>query len=597
MKLAERASAPLWLVATAALLWALMFRYLFNSDLWFHLAAGREIWRGKAIPAADSWSYTAAGRPWHNHEWLADVVYHLWSNAFGIDSLVYWQWLVLGGAYLLLYRLLERLSGSRAAASLLTVLALAAGVPFFDIRPNLWSVLGFVVLIFFTLGRERPPVWLPLLFVAWVNLHGGVMLGLLALPILLAGHLLAGHRTTGHRAAGGGEAFAVRLRRAAALWLACVAAACVNPYGWSVFSFAFHLATASRTPSRTTLYEWLPPWVPGGIEAPLFPWAVALAVASALPLLRPALRSPRDGAVLASLGLALLTLAMSLQSRRFIPFFAIAQSLLTAEAVAHLFGAWLKAEGAVATRRAAAGAALAMALLGAAAWRLAPYPLDSRAFDPLSWASQMPVESVNFLEANGVTGRLFAYHLWGGYVAHRAAGRLRLHYDPRAETVYDPATARRHFRVLEGGPGWEDELSSTGADLVLWPMYDPRDRALGRELARSPRWRPLYRDGVSLLLARQGFSLPEPLRETPDSAFRSWARGRQAMDERRYADAVTELERSLAQDPRLWPACHSLAVTHVMLKDRQAVARTVERCQRIFPFPFMSVEKLTGGRG
>lgn len=574
----ERAAAPLWLIATAALLWSLMFRFLFNSDLWFHLAAGREIWRGRGIPAVDTWSYTAAGRPWHNHEWLADLLYYGWSRAFGIESLVYWQWLVVGIAYLILYRLLARLAGSLPAASLLAVLALAVGVPFFDIRPNLWSVLGFVLLISLTLGRERPPVWLPLLFVVWVNLHGGVMLGLMALPVLLAGRLAAKGEE--------GAVFALRLRRAAALWLACAAAVCINPYGWNVFAFVFELATSTRTPSRTTLYEWLPPWVPGGIEAPLFPYAVALGVASALLLLRPALRSPRDGAALASLGLALLTLAMSLQSRRFIPFFAIAQSLLAARAA----GRFLRER-----KRPPASAALALFLLAVAVWRLAPYPLTSRAFDPLSWASQMPVESVTFLESNGIAGKLFAYHLWGGYIEQRAAGRLKVHYDPRAETVFDPEIARQHFRVLEGKPGWRDELVRTGADLVLWPMYEPREREMAEELSRSPHWQPLYRDGVSLLLARRGFPLPQ-LRDTPDSAYRSWARGRQAMDERRYADAVTELERSLAQDPDLWPACHSLAVAQVMLKDRQAVTRTAERCERIFPFPYFSAENLLSGR-
>ncbi|HEV2846265.1 MAG TPA: hypothetical protein VG477_15520, partial [Thermoanaerobaculia bacterium] len=128
------------------------------------------------------------------------------------------------------------------------------------------------------------------------------------------------------------------------------------------------------------------------------------------------------------------------------------------------------------------------------------------------------------------------------------------------------------------------------------PMYEARERAMGEELSRSPRWQPLYRDGVSLLLARRGFPLPRPLRETPDSAYRSWARGRQAMDERRYADAAAELERSLAQDPDLWPACHSLAVAQAMLKDREAVTRTAERCERIFPFPYFSAETLLGGR-
>jgi len=588
LKVAEQAAPALWLVATAALLWSLMFHFLLNSDIWFHLAAGREIWAGRSIPAADHWSFTASGRPWHNHEWLADLLFYAWSRLLGIDSLVYWQWLVEGSAYLLLYRLLARLSASRAAAGLLAVLALAVGVPFFDIRPNLWSVLGFVALLSLTLGRERPPAALPLLFALWVNLHGGVILGLLALPVILAGSLAAGRAD--------GTPFALRLRRPAALWLACIVATCINPWGWKVFSFVFQLATSTHTPSRTTLYEWLPPWVPGGIEAPLFPLAVVVAAVSALFLLRPALRAPRDGAALASLGLALLTLAMSLQSRRFIPFFAIAQSLLAAQAWRRLGRERRKKEAPPLWRGAAASATLALAMFGFAAFRLAPYPLDSRAFDPLSWASQMPVESVNFLEANGITGKVFAYHLWGGYIEYRAADRLRVHVDPRAETVFDAETQRRHFQVLEGAPGWQDTLARTGADLVLWPMYDDRERALGRELANSGRWRTLYRDGVSLLLARRGFPLPEPLRETPNSAYRSWARGRQAMDERRYADAATEIERALAQDPRLWPACQSLAVAQVMLHDRQAVVQTVDRCQRIFPFPYFSAEKLLGSR-
>jgi hypothetical protein len=587
-----RATWLLWLLATAAMLWSLMFRFLLNSDLWFHLAAGRQIWERRSIPVTDQWSFTAAGHAWHNHEWLSGLLFYGWSRLFGIDSLVYWQWLVVGCAYLLLYRLLARLSASVAVASGLAVLALAVGVPFFDIRPNLWSVLGFVVLISLTLGRERPAAALPLLFAVWVNLHGGVILGLLVLPLMLAATLAANPGST---------PLAARLGRAVALWFACVLATCINPWGWRVFSIAIELAVSSRTPSRTTLYEWLPPWVPGGIEAPLFPLAVVLALASIVVLLPPSLRAPRraprDATALGSLGLALLTLAMALQSRRFIPFFAIAQSLLVAQAGHRWIWTerWLQA---FSTRvGATASAVVALATIGVAAYRLAPYPLDARAFDPLSWASKMPVESVNFLEANGITGELFAYHLWGGYVEYRAAGRLLVHLDPRAETVFDAETQRQHFQVLKGAPGWEDLLVRTGAELVLWPMHDDRERAMGRELANSGRWRTLYRDGVSLLLARHDLSLPEPLRETPDSAHRAWARGRLAMDERRYAAAVTELERAMTQDPRLWPACQDLAVAQAMLRDRQAVVRTVDSCQRIFPFPYLTVESLLGSAG
>jgi hypothetical protein len=583
---APRAAGPLWLVATAATIWSLAFRSLLNSDLWFHLAAGREIWQRRAIPRTDSWSFTAAGRPWHNHEWLADVVFHGWERLFGLDALVYWQWLVEGGAYLLLWVLLRRLSGSPAVAALLAVLAFAVGVPFYDIRPNLWSVLFFVVLLALTLGRERPSL-LPLapLFVVWANLHGGVMLGILALPVLLAGHASA--------AEGRSEARA-RLRAGALCWLGAVAAACLNPWGWRVFSYVFGLATAAQSPSRTRLYEWLPPWVPGGVASPLFPLAVLLAAASALPLLRRVLRPPRDGAAVASLGLALLTLAMALSSRRFIPFFAIAQSLLTAQALAPRLAAWSRRTR-DARRRAATGLALALAMLVLAVVRLAPYPLDARAFDPLNRVARMPVESLTFLEINGLGGNLFVPYLWGGYVEYRAAGRLRVHLDPRSETVFSAETQRQHFRVLEGRPGWQDALARSGADLVLWSMDGAEERARGQQLAASGQWRPLYRDGVSLLLVRSDVALPAPLREPPDSALRSWASGRQRMAAGRYAEAVPHLERALAQDPRLWPACQSLAVAQAMTAGRPTVEATVERCQEIFPFPYFTADSLLGG--
>ncbi len=46
-----------------------------GSDLWWHLASGRDIWSQGAIPRLDPYSFTAAGAAWMNHEWLWDVVY------------------------------------------------------------------------------------------------------------------------------------------------------------------------------------------------------------------------------------------------------------------------------------------------------------------------------------------------------------------------------------------------------------------------------------------------------------------------------------------------------------------------------------------
>ena len=44
-----------------------------DPDLWMHILTGQAILRTGHIPRFDTYSYSAAGMPWHNHEWLAQV--------------------------------------------------------------------------------------------------------------------------------------------------------------------------------------------------------------------------------------------------------------------------------------------------------------------------------------------------------------------------------------------------------------------------------------------------------------------------------------------------------------------------------------------
>src|SRR5688572_25061348 len=74
------ATAWIWYLAMGIAALALGgFTVMLNSDLWFHLAAGRLILETRAVPRVDSWSFTAEGQPWHNHEWLSDVIFQAWA--------------------------------------------------------------------------------------------------------------------------------------------------------------------------------------------------------------------------------------------------------------------------------------------------------------------------------------------------------------------------------------------------------------------------------------------------------------------------------------------------------------------------------------
>jgi hypothetical protein len=45
-----------------------------DNDLWGHVFFGRTILATRMIPRVDAFAYTAAGRPWVDHEWLSQVV-------------------------------------------------------------------------------------------------------------------------------------------------------------------------------------------------------------------------------------------------------------------------------------------------------------------------------------------------------------------------------------------------------------------------------------------------------------------------------------------------------------------------------------------
>ncbi len=475
----------LWLAAAFLTAWSFGFTIVRGSDLWWHLAAGRWIVEHGALPATDPWSFPGEPRPWLNHEWLSDVIFHLWSAAFGQPALVYWKWGLIAAAFLLLFQGLRRRSGSSLASWIALALAAAASAPHLDIRPHLYSILGYVLVLSLTLFRSGPLWVLPPLFLVWASLHGGFFFGLMALAVTLGAWLLF-------------EPDAGAWKRIAGFGAAAVVAALINPYGWGVFFYPLKYAFDASSPYRSLLREWQPPFGPHGSPSPVFGLEIGLALLGAVTLAVSGFLFRERRYAASALALSALTLAMSLKSQRFIPFFALSSCLVIAPALAWLVGK-MRLPGRV---RVLAGAAGAIAALVFGATRLAPYPLSPGAFPSLTDEDTFPVDSCRFLNANGIAGKVFAYYAWGGYLHLCTGGKVDVFIDGRADTVYDDETYLRYVRVLRMEDGWRDILAGSGAEYVLWPRdSDPLPAAL----TASGDWREIHTDFVSVLLARAGF--------------------------------------------------------------------------------------------
>jgi hypothetical protein len=633
--------AWVWYAAAALAVLGSSFAVVFNGDLWFHLAAGRWIVQHGAAPVVDGWSYTAAGRPWLDHEWLAQAIFQGWAQAFGLESLIVWKLLLLAATFLLLFRVLRRLGAGFGASFVILLFTLRVAMVFFEIRPHLWSLLFTVVVLQAALLREGPRWLLPAVFALWANLHGGVVFGLALLWALLAVQALLPDADRERQVP-----WWRRTGRLAATALACLAAALLNPYGTAALTYPFRLVSASAA-SRELLTEWRSPFAAGGLGAPLFPWAIGAAAAAALLLLATSAWRARRRESAGALAATALTLAMAIASRRFIPLFAIAASLVLAlasdplarwlagargrgpllswwprtgsdprpaQAAAALpagsegsegaGGGALLAPAAAASRRSARVAASApltsFAPLAALAARapvasLAPVAAMAAAglllvlphrpppapFRATTMSYFLPVDTLDFVAANRLSGKVFAFYPWGGYVDWRTAGDLQVFVDSRADTLFDDATERAYSLVQNQEPGWEDVLEDSGAQWVLWPRRGADGGALVRRLSLSGRWLRVHQDAVSVLLARREMRLPAPLVPPAEGPFRDWAAAQDAYALRQLPAAERLLVRALDAMPDLGPACEDLIHVEQWLGPAAAARGRIDGCREL----------------
>ncbi len=154
------------LVATSALLMPAA------SDTWWHLRVGGDVFRTGAVPRVETYSFTAFGHPWREHEWLWDPFSYAFYWLGGMPLLTVLCAAFAFGAVALVYR---QMIGSAWTRLSLMVFGLLLVVPLWSPRPHLFTLLA-VPLLVMLLARER--FWpIPPLFALWANMHGAVAIG------------------------------------------------------------------------------------------------------------------------------------------------------------------------------------------------------------------------------------------------------------------------------------------------------------------------------------------------------------------------------------------------------------------------------------
>lgn len=165
------------LLATAAVLVISPVR---DYDTFWHIANGRAMAATGTIPTTELFSYTAAGKGFHNHEWLSQIILYFFYSQWDATGLIAFKVIVTIGICYLLYATCRLLGSGPVLSAILCLTAVIAALSRFSVRPQMFSILGLALIgmIFygFRNGRfsNKTLYWLPLIVALWDCLHGAL---------------------------------------------------------------------------------------------------------------------------------------------------------------------------------------------------------------------------------------------------------------------------------------------------------------------------------------------------------------------------------------------------------------------------------------
>jgi len=199
-------------------------------DLAYQVRAGELMLASGAVLRADPFTSTAFGEPWFNQQWGAGVVFALVHGITGWGGLVVLRAVLVAAAVGLAMAGAGRWLAPRHAA-LLSLAGFIVGIASLGLRAQLLGILLFAAVLAILAWRDRRPrlIWaVPLVILAWANLHGSFFLGPVAVAVALVDDLLA--RRQG-------------VRRLLLVLVASLVASCVTPFGPTVWGYALGIAT------------------------------------------------------------------------------------------------------------------------------------------------------------------------------------------------------------------------------------------------------------------------------------------------------------------------------------------------------------------
>ena len=476
-----RAPWALFSIPVLVIIWRLILSSPADPDLFARVGMGRLVEKLGAVPLQDPFAFTEKLPMWIDHEWLSGVVFYQIGSYLGDFGLIFLKLALAAWTCVLVVRA-SQLYAPRSPGQLvwLTICLLDASFLWGStIRAQVFTYLFLAIMYlgyveYQVKGRIRYLLLMPIISVAWINMHGGYALGMLTLGILTCISYLERRPW----------------KMLFATTILCSVALFTTPYGFKVFSqYLLHALTMQRP----TISEWAPLWS----DKDSFLISTALLGSILLGLISRKQTGPR---FIGGLAVILFSAYCGYRHIRFSGFFSITAAVFGAGYFGSALDTIKSALGnrslvmerslslAVSIMVTLCGASVANALIKPSSWRL--------------YYSSYPTQALQWLRASGISGpqRLLVDFNNGSFALWRLHPNFLISMDGRYEEVYPDDTVRDASNaLLPNTPEGRDALKIINPTHILW-----RTTADLEQLKSSlpSEWYEIYRDSEYTIVTR-----------------------------------------------------------------------------------------------
>jgi hypothetical protein len=477
-----------------------------DIDLFHEMALYREVLNRGSILRNDVFSYIPTLNPVVHHEWGTGAILY-WvtvETGFAATGLMILKYLLSLSVAFGCYTVAIRNGASRYVFSFLAFFGIALGwIGFTTIRSQLFTLL-FLTLFLLLVEEDRKGfttpffLWLPL-YVIWLNVHGGFLVGFGLFVLYIVERVFFGlfdHMSFR-------ELLAVNKRLLATLVLMCLLLP-VNPYGLDYVPYLWNAVSLSRSP---LIIEWGPLY--RSIDV-LLVFCISLVVVFYA-------MSQKRLREMPGLLLIAATAWISFWHYRHLTIFAVVWMCYAPIYIQRTTLGYLIETTCTNHSRLLIALFMTVGVLGAfyaswnQFWKLRiPCTIEKeQKGEPI-----YPVGAVKYLHDQDFSGNVMSPFESGAYMSWKLYPRVKVSMDSRFEVAYPIESVKENIQFYQAGDNWQDMLERYPTDAILVPRSSKISKFVnlnnGQAKEFRHNWRTVYLDDVFSIYIRSNIANQYP---------------------------------------------------------------------------------------